>query len=83
VGLLEEFTKVCDGFVDTLQVFKEKIPKRKSYSQTSLAADHDIPNMNAHNAAGDVAVLEALVQKVGVSWSELLRFVKSFPSIIL
>ena len=80
-GLLEDFLQVVAGFVDTLHVFHEKFPLHKgskqSFSQPVLAAEYGIDNPHAHNAIGDVTVLELLVSKMGLRQTDFLRHVKT------
>ncbi|XP_034246124.1 uncharacterized protein LOC117648066 [Thrips palmi] len=80
--LLDDFLSVCGGFIDTLHVFEEKLPRLKSYKQTTLAAKYKIPIDGAHNALADVKVLKELVRVVGVSQFDLMRHITSAAGIV-
>ncbi|XP_034247029.1 uncharacterized protein LOC117648577 [Thrips palmi] len=80
--IMDEFLDVCGGFVDTLHLFPEKVPGLKSYQQTSVAAQFNISTTNAHNALGDVVVLQAIVDRIGVSRFDLVRHLKTAGSIV-
>lgn len=82
MGLIEEFSEVCGGFVDTLLLSRKKLPGRKEYTQSALAAHFNIPNPNAHNAVADVRVLESLVLKLNLTQQELVSEAKTFACII-
>lgn len=58
------------------------MPQRRSYRQTLLAEEYNISTENAHNAVADVAVLEALVDTIGVTRLDLVRHLKNIPCVI-
>ncbi|XP_063408928.1 DNA polymerase III PolC-type-like [Mytilus trossulus] len=60
------------GFSDTLPLFRVKFPKRKSYSQSSLAKDILKTTYNAHNALDDVKILKQLIE-VDITKEQLIE----------
>ena len=68
-----KFEKII-GFVDTLPLFKDLLPGKKSYSQSSLVHDAGF-SYKAHNALDDSVALERLLQFHNVSKSTILTLV--------
>lgn len=70
--MLEDFKVKVGGFADTLPLFKQLYPKRKTYRQGSLA-DDILPDRsyNAHNAGDDVRMLYDLLSVAGVEEEQL------------
>ncbi|CAG2191646.1 unnamed protein product [Mytilus edulis] len=75
--LLNGFKAKCNGFVDTLHVFRAAYPERKSekksFKQEELVKDFLGENFtyDAHNALGDVLALQELFGKAGFSLAHL------------
>ena len=60
-NLLTEFKTAVIGFVDTLPVFKQLLPGRKSYKQEELVRDCLTKSYDAHNGLEDVKSLKDLL----------------------
>ena len=59
------------GFVNTLSLFKNVLPERKTYSQKSLVTDLLGVYYGAHDSLEDVRALQKLVSHVNVSSKEI------------
>lgn len=72
-NLLQDFTQVCQGFGDSMPIFKELYPERKKakikqpYSQVKLCKDLRGHTYSAHNAMEDVRALQILCAPVSTS----------------
>ncbi|CAC5398966.1 unnamed protein product [Mytilus coruscus] len=70
-NLINGFKAKCNGFVDTLHVFRaaERKSERKSFKQEELVNDFLGENFtyDAHNALEDVLALQELTRKAGFS----------------
>ena len=64
--LIAQVKEVILGFSDTLPIFKDLLPKRSSYRQSSVAEDVLKRSYNAHNALDDVVILQELCKKLHV-----------------
>lgn len=75
LGLLQELQSIVTGCVDTIQVFKAKLPhrvkRRLSFKQVDLAEEYKINTNAAHDALGDVRMLSQLCQKIGLSSQDI------------
>lgn len=60
------------GFVNSLPLFKDSLPGKKIYSQSSLVHDAVLSH-NAHNALDDGVDLESLLKFHSVSESTMLK----------
>ena len=60
-GTLDRLLSVISGFADTLPVFKTVYPNQPRYTQESLISSLLGSSYNAHDAAEDVAGLQALI----------------------
>ncbi|KAL1487723.1 hypothetical protein ABEB36_015630 [Hypothenemus hampei] len=56
-GMYEEFETIIDGFVDTLKIFRNVLPKQSKYTLESLAQNSGVNTAGAHNALMDVKML--------------------------
>ncbi|XP_068672897.1 uncharacterized protein [Montipora foliosa] len=70
-NLLNPFTECVAGFVDTLSLFKNILPERKTYSQESLVTDLLGVSYGAHDALEDVRAIQKLVSHVNVNGKEI------------
>ena len=70
-NLLNHFRESVAGFVDTLSLFKNVLPERKTYSQESLVTDLLGVSYEAHDSLEDVRALQKLVAHVNVSSKEI------------
>ena len=70
-NLLNPFRECVAGFVDTLPLFKNVLPERKTYSQESLVTDLLGVSYEAHDSLEDVRALQKLVAHVNVSSKEI------------
>ncbi|CAC5400225.1 unnamed protein product [Mytilus coruscus] len=70
--ILENLKDHILGFSDTLPLFRVKFPKRKSYSQSSLANNILKTTYNAHNALNDVKILKQLIE-VDITKEQLIE----------
>jgi len=70
-NLLDPFRECVAGFVDTLSLFKNVLPERKTYSQESLVTDLLGVSYGAHDSLEDVRALQKLVSHVNVSSKEI------------
>ena len=70
-NLLNPFRECVAGFVDTLSLFKNVLPERKTYSQESLVTDLLGVSYEAHDSLADVRALQKLVAHVNVSSKEI------------
>ena len=70
-NLLNPFRECVAGFVDTLSLFKNVLPERKTYSQESLVTDLLGVSYEAHDSLEDVRALQKLVAHVNVSSKEI------------
>ena len=68
---LYPFRECLAGFVDTLSLFKNVLPERKTYSQESLVTDFLGISYGAHDSLEDVRALHKLVSHVNVSSKEI------------
>ena len=66
VDLIAQAKEVILGFSDTLPVFKDLLPKRSSYRQSSVAEDVLKRSYNAHSALYDAVILQKLCKKLHV-----------------
>ncbi|CAG2255966.1 unnamed protein product [Mytilus edulis] len=73
VNLLNEFHCKVFGFSDTLHIFKQKFPGRKSYKQENLVKDILKRSYNAHNAVDDVQLLNILMKNLKVSLQDIVN----------
>ena len=64
--LIAQVKEVILGLSDTLQTFKDLLPKGSSYHQSSVAEDVLKRSYNAHNALDDVVILQELCKKLHV-----------------
>lgn len=62
-GVMDDLAKTVSGFTDSLPVFRELLPERKSHSQENLVQDLLCKSYEAHNALADVQTLYQLVNK--------------------
>ena len=70
-NLLNPFTECVAGFVDTLSLFKNVLPERKTYSQESLVTDLLGISYGAHDSLDDVRAFQKLVSHVNVNSKEI------------
>lgn len=61
-GLWRWFKRTVVGYVDTLEVFRDHYPERKSHKQVDLVADILGDDYEAHNATDDAFFLQKLCQ---------------------
>lgn len=86
VGLMTEFKLFVKGFVDSIKLFKVKLPKRKSegkdFSMESLISDYLDENDKsaAHNALNDVKMLVKLLENLGVTRNEIIATSESLSA---
>ncbi|XP_063441158.1 serine-rich adhesin for platelets-like isoform X2 [Mytilus trossulus] len=73
VNLVKEFQCKVFGFSDTLHIFKQKFPDRKSYKQENLVKDILKRSYNAHNAVDDVKLLNILIKNSKVSLQDVIN----------
>ncbi|CAC5399160.1 unnamed protein product [Mytilus coruscus] len=73
VNLVNEFQCKVFGFSDTLHIFKQKFPGRKSYKQENLVKDFLNRSYNAHNAVDDVQLLNQLMKNSKVSLQDIIK----------
>ncbi|KAJ1527397.1 hypothetical protein ONE63_007380 [Megalurothrips usitatus] len=66
-GLMSELGQLVTGCVDSILIFRNKLPGRASYRQVDLARSYGISTDEAHDALGDVQILSKLFSKVGVA----------------
>lgn len=66
-NLLNPFTECVAGFVDSLSLFKNVLPERKTYSQESLVPDLLGISYGAHESLEDVRALQKVVSHVNVN----------------
>jgi hypothetical protein len=62
-----------EGFVDSLYVFKEVLPNRKTYKLEAIVLDTMSTTYKAHSAIEDVKILQALVLHHKLSSDILLK----------
>ncbi|XP_062585918.1 uncharacterized protein LOC134247603 [Saccostrea cucullata] len=60
------------GFVDTLPLFREAVPNRKSYKQVDLMKDLCTAHYDAHDALADSQALQRLVLHLDISRAMML-----------
>ncbi|KAJ8678038.1 hypothetical protein QAD02_013825 [Eretmocerus hayati] len=83
VGLLKQFTDVVAGFVDSWAIFKLLLPERKKekkgFSVSDLATEYlpEVDLASLHRASNDVAVLQKLIDEIGVSDDIILKNFRS------
>lgn len=73
LGKMNEFLNYVLAFVDTLSLFRSKVPKLASYKQEFLAKHFCLESYNAHDAVDDVNMLEKILCASG---TEKLDYVK-------
>ncbi|XP_071182154.1 uncharacterized protein [Mytilus edulis] len=73
VNLVNEFHRKVSGFSDSLHIFKQKYPGRKSYKQENLVKDILKRSYNAHNAVDDVQLLNILMKNSQVSLQDIIN----------
>ncbi|VDI51767.1 Hypothetical predicted protein [Mytilus galloprovincialis] len=84
VNLVNEFHRKVSGFSDSLHIFKQKYPGRKSYKQENLLKDILKRSYNAHNAVDDVQFLNIMMKNSKVSLQDIINhsftveYVKSY-----
>ncbi|XP_062576656.1 DNA polymerase III PolC-type-like [Saccostrea cucullata] len=61
------------GFVDTLPLFREAVPNRKSYKQVDLMKDLCTAQYDAHDALADSEALQRLVLHLDISRAMMLK----------
>ncbi|KAJ8671439.1 hypothetical protein QAD02_002698 [Eretmocerus hayati] len=83
VGLLKQFTDVVAGFVDSWAIFKLLLPERKKekkgFSVSDLATEYlpEVDLASLHRASNDVAVLQKLIDEIGVPDDIILKNFRS------
>ncbi|XP_052066308.1 uncharacterized protein LOC127705961 [Mytilus californianus] len=73
VNLVNELQCKVFGFSDTLHIFRQKYPDRKSYKQENLVKDILNRSYNAHNAVDDVQLLNQLMKNSKVSLQDIIN----------
>ncbi len=58
---MNEFLNYVLAFVDTLSLFRSKVPKPASYKQEFLAKHFCLESYNAHDAVDDVNMLAKIL----------------------
>lgn len=85
VSLVDEFSNVIAGFVDTLVLFRKKFPSRRSKGSctlTTLAVETlQLSPEGAHDASYDVFLLEKLVRH-HFDYNDLTANIKSFDTVL-
>lgn len=79
-SLVDEFSEVVSGFVDTLKVIR-KITSRKgkgACSISGLCIFYNISNAGAHNAVYDCKILSKILYKANVTGRILVNDAKTF-----
>ncbi len=76
-NLVTDFMITVPAFSETLRLFKEKLPQRKSYSEESLVKDLIGRPYDSHNAIGDVEALTELLKVVKATPKDMIKY--SFP----
>ncbi|XP_061188202.1 uncharacterized protein LOC133196309 [Saccostrea echinata] len=61
------------GFVDTLSLFRELYPGRKSYKQVDLLKDLCVTHYDAHDAKSDALALQTLLLSLSVSCQIMMK----------
>lgn len=86
--LLKEFKVFVKGFCDSVLVFKSLLPNRckakASFKQGDLVSEllEKEDNLDAHNALGDVLMLQKLIIKLGVSSDSIIQKTQSIHYIL-
>ncbi|XP_058803404.1 uncharacterized protein LOC131671175 [Phymastichus coffea] len=82
-SLTDEFSKVLEGFIDTLPVIKKCTERtgKGACTITSLANWLNISSLNAHDATKDVAILEKIIKKLAISYDHLVNCGHSYVQI--
>ena len=79
-SLMGMFENAVHAFLDTLVMYKQIYPERRSYKQEALVNDVLGQGYNAHNAEADVAALQQLVQASEIACAVLEGFTFSVNS---
>ena len=79
-SLMGMFENAVHAFLDTLVMYKQIYPERRSYKQEALVNDVLGRGYNAHNAEADVAALQQLVQATDIACAVLEGFTFSVNS---
>lgn len=72
IAMVRVFCDKVFAFVNSLSVFKKKLPGRTSNSQESIVKDVLGDTYNAHNALDDTMALSRVIQAANVSRNELM-----------
>ena len=73
VKMCEMFLKCVLAFVDSLAMFRSKVPKLSSYKQEYLAQHFCKEAYNSHNATDDVNMLVKILYQSGMTKSEFVK----------
>ena len=80
VDRLEKFVSVVPAFLDTIQLFKDTLPKMGSYQQKFLVQNVLQMDYRAHDAVEDITALRLLVQHANPSFATYLKHTFSSQS---
>ncbi|XP_034230904.1 uncharacterized protein LOC117639401 [Thrips palmi] len=72
-NLIDTFSTLVKGMVDSLPVIKKHRPDEKSNSLQTLCADLNIDSSDAHDALADVTILNTVLVKLKISSTELIE----------
>ena len=70
-GRLTALKNRVAGYIDTLPVFRAKLPNLKGHNLSSLAKELNVPP-GEHDAVADSRCLQSLAEKAGVTRDELM-----------
>lgn len=73
-GLIDDFQICVSGFVDTLPMFRQKLPHLNSYKLTALHQELVKSNYECHNAMADARALADVVHTLQVESNEVVKF---------
>lgn len=73
LGICEIFLKCVLAFVDSLSMFRSKVPKLSSHKQEYLAQHFCEESYNSHNATDDVDMLVKILYPSGMTKSDFVK----------
>lgn len=73
LGICDIFLNYVLAFVDSLSMFRSKVPKLSSYKQEYLAQHFCEESYNAHNATDDVNMLIKILYKSDMTKSDFVK----------
>ncbi|XP_058796991.1 uncharacterized protein LOC131667539 [Phymastichus coffea] len=80
--MFDKYEPLIYGFVDSLEIFKNLLPGRKTYKLEALADNYGISTIGAHNALADVKMLSCILTKHPVIEMDLIKYMQTLANYV-